>query len=119
MDWSNDLVIEFLELYEKEPSIWNPSDPRHKNRNSIQDSWKTISDNLSVKFSVTDLKKKKDSLMSTFRKLASKVRASKKTGSGTDDIYKPDWFAYDKMASFLHGVFQPRMTISTEVNIIY
>jgi len=119
MEWSNDLVSEFLELYEKEPSIWNPSDPWHKNRNNIQDSWKNISDNLSVKFSISELKKKKDSLMSTFRKLASKVRASKKTESGTDDVYKPDWFANEKMATFLHGVFQPRMTISSEVNIIY
>lgn len=57
--------------------------------------------------------------MSTYRKLAAKVRASKKTESGADDVFKPDWFAYEKMATFLHGVFQPRKTISSEVNIMY
>lgn len=118
MEWSNDLIVEFLELYEKESCIWNPSDPRHKNRNHVQDSWRNISDNLSIKLSISELKKKKDSLMSTYRKMASKVRASKKTGSGSDDVYKPDWFAYEKMAKFLHAVVQPRTTITSEVNII-
>ena len=80
---------------------------------------KNIQDHLSVQLPIADLKKKKDSLMSTYRKLASRVRASKKTGSGTEEVFKPDWFAFEKMATFLHGVFQPRITISSEVNIIY
>lgn len=117
MEWSNDLVIEFLELYEKEPIIWNPRDPNHKNRNCINDAWKRIGDNISVACTTNELKKKKDSLMSTFRKLASKVKGSKMTGSGTADIYKPDWFAYEIMAKFLHGVFQPRVTQNTEVSL--
>lgn len=37
MEWSNDVIIEFLELYENKPSIiWNPKDPQH--RNYVQDS---------------------------------------------------------------------------------
>lgn len=59
MKWSNDLITEFLELYEKQPSIWNPSDPGHKNRNQVQDSWQNISDHLSVQLPIADLKKKK------------------------------------------------------------
>lgn len=119
MEWSNDLIMEFLDLYHRQPSIWNPRHPQHKNRNHVQDSWKNISNNLSVKLSTSDLKKKKDSLMATFRKLSLRVMASKKTGSGTDDVFKPDWFAYKKMATFLHGVFQPRKTKSSQVNAIY
>jgi len=58
--------------------------------------------------------------MSTYQKLASKVRGSReKIGSGTVDIYKPDWFAYDYMGKFLHGVFQPRVTQNTEVSSNY
>ena len=54
MEWSNDLVIEFLELYEKEPIIWNPRDPNHKNRNCINDAWKRIGDNISVACTTND-----------------------------------------------------------------
>jgi len=57
--------------------------------------------------------------MSTFRKLASKVKGSKKTGSDTADVYKPDWFAYEVMAKFLHGVLQPRVTQNTDVSPNY
>jgi len=117
MNWSNDLIVEFLDLYEKEPAIGNPRDPKHKNRNYIIDSFQRIADNISASCTINELKKKRDFLMSTCRKLASKVRGSKKTGSA--DIYKPDCFAHDIMAKFLHGVFQPRVTQNTEVSSNY
>jgi hypothetical protein len=52
--------------------------------------------------------------MSTFQRLASKVRESKNIGSGIVDVYEPDWFAYGIMMKFLHGIFQPRVTQNTE-----
>lgn len=116
MEWSNEQIAQFLELYEGEPSIWNPSDPNHKIRNHVHDVWGRISKNLSAgEYSISELKKKKDSLMGTFRKLSLKVKASKRTGSGTDGVFKPEWFAYEHMARFLHGVFQPRQTKNAEV----
>lgn len=48
MDWSNDLILEFLKLYEDEPSIWNPSDPNHKLRNYVHDAWGRIQEKLSA-----------------------------------------------------------------------
>jgi hypothetical protein len=54
--------------------------------------------------------------MATYRKLLNKVRASKGTGSGTDDVYKPDWFAYESM-TFLHGIYEAKKTISTVVSL--
>ncbi|KAL4091218.1 hypothetical protein QTP88_025943 [Uroleucon formosanum] len=116
MEWSNDLILEFLELYEQEPCIWNPKHPQYKIRNTVYDSWENISKNLSVPYSISDLRKKKYSLMATFRKLVNKVKASKKTGSGLD-IYKPDWFAYEAMAKFLHSVNQPNTIKSSRVSV--
>jgi len=78
MEWSNELILEFFDLYEQEPCIWNPKHSLHKVRNSVHDSWKNIAQNLSVQYSISDLKKKKDLLMATFRKLNNKVKASKK-----------------------------------------
>lgn len=59
MEWSNDVVLEFLSIYEGDPVIWNPRDPNHINRNLVHDAWKRIEIRISVKFSVTELKKKK------------------------------------------------------------
>jgi len=118
MEWSNELILEFLDLYKQEPCIWNPKHSQHKSRNSVNDSWENISKNLSVPYSISDLKKKKDSLMATFRKLHNRVKSSKKTGSGLDDIYKPNWFAYEAMTKFLHSVNEPNTTKSSEVKCI-
>lgn len=58
--------------------------------------------------------------MSTFRPLLNKVKssmASMGTGSSAEDVYKPNWFAYETMATFLFGACQPRSTISTQVHL--
>lgn len=119
MEWSNDQIFEFLNLYEKEALIWNPKDPLHKNRNSVNDAWLRMSNQMSVKCSIKDLKKKKDSLMATFRPLSHKVKESMRTGSGTNEIFKPNWVFYDQMAKFLHGIYQPKATMNTEVCLCF
>nr|CAH7752966.1 unnamed protein product [Callosobruchus chinensis] len=110
MEWSNETFFEFLERYENEPVIWNASLPTHKNRNDIYDAWKRIEVKMGNKYTVTELKKKKDSLMASFRACLNKVKQSLKSGAGTDEIYKPPWFAYEKMATFLRDKDLPRQT---------
>lgn len=72
MEWTNELTLKFLELFENEPVIWNPRIPDHKNRNKVADAWINIQRQLSVDCSVTELKKKKESLMAMFRQLLNK-----------------------------------------------
>ncbi len=52
--------------------------------------------------------------MATYRKLSTRVKKSKGTGSGAQEVYKPDWFAYDKMESFLHTIYTPRKTKTSD-----
>lgn len=54
--------------------------------------------------------------MSTFRPLLAKKKASNKSGAGTDHVYKPSWFAFEKMEHFLKSVYEKRHTIDTEVS---
>lgn len=114
MEWSNEKILEFLEAYEKEELLWNPRHSLHKDRNARNDSWEKIKTILNVP--IKQLKKKKEALLATYRKLSKKVRASVRTGSGVLDVYKPSWFAYEKMAQFLHSVNMPTTTISSEVS---
>lgn len=57
--------------------------------------------------------------MASFRACVNKVmcKKSSKSGSGADEIYKPNWFAYNKM-SFLRDKDRPRNTINTEVGVV-
>ncbi|GBN23771.1 hypothetical protein AVEN_104383-1 [Araneus ventricosus] len=114
MEWNNELIMEFLDLYELEPMIWNPQNQHHKDRNHVYDAWKRIQSSLSIDFSLKVLKKKKENRMTADRKFAMKVRNSTRTGAGVYQVYKPEWFAYEKIASFLHSVYTPRRTKTTE-----
>ncbi|KAK9887554.1 hypothetical protein WA026_023359 [Henosepilachna vigintioctopunctata] len=122
MDWTNENVLEFLEEYEKESVIWNPAHGGHKNRNLVYDAWKRIEFNLGEKYSVTELKKKKESLMATFRSLYNKVKESSKNGAEAEKVYQPNWFAYEKMASFLRKKNQtedPTTEMVRQINILH
>ncbi|GBM35168.1 hypothetical protein AVEN_140765-1 [Araneus ventricosus] len=76
MEWNNELIMEFLDPYDLEPMIWNPQNEHHKDRNHVYDAWKRIQSSLSIDFSLKVLKKKKENLMATYRKLAMTVRNS-------------------------------------------
>ncbi|XP_041978620.1 uncharacterized protein LOC121732732 [Aricia agestis] len=62
---------------------------------------------------INELKKKKDSLMSSYRSYKGKVKKSAQSGAGVDDIYQPIWFAYDAMNDFLGDSLTAKKTINT------
>lgn len=99
MSWSNDLVLEFLELYRREQHLWDPKHPQHKNRIENNNAWLRIQSSLSIHCSVVDLKKKKESLMTSFR-----MHLKRKLKS--QDGYSTTWFAYPIMESFLGGKYE-------------
>lgn len=113
MEWTYEEILEFLRLYEQEPIIWNPKHPLHRSRENVSDAWRRIRKSLSVPRSIDEMKKKKESLMASFRPLYTKVRNS----ISGDNPYKPDWFAYETMERFLKTVYQPRSLMKTEVRL--
>ncbi|KOB77890.1 Uncharacterized protein OBRU01_03311 [Operophtera brumata] len=87
--WTNDNILEFIELYKRERTIWDPKNPQHKNRNDIALAWGRIQNSMSINCSITDLKKKKESLMTSFRL---HLNRKKKCPS-----YQTCWFAYSAL----------------------
>ncbi|CAH1998796.1 unnamed protein product [Acanthoscelides obtectus] len=118
MDWSNEIVLEFLEAYRSEPCIWDPQNIQYKNRNALSEAWERIRQSLSVNFTVQDLKRKKESLMATFRCLLKK-KYSIKSGAGPDEVYTPGWFAYNLMESFLGPVYKYSTVVTEEESEIW
>ncbi|CAH2101071.1 unnamed protein product [Euphydryas editha] len=109
-DWSAPTILTFLEAYQNEPCLWNSKDADHKNWQKVNDAWTRLS--IIMNKSVKELKTKKEILMATFRRHLKKKNDSIRSGAGSDDVYKPIWFAYDLMDSFLGPVY----TCSNNVN---
>lgn len=95
-----------------EPIIWDPKNPYHKDKSKVNDAWNRISIDLNIP--ILELKSKKISLMATFRGLLRKKKTSMKSGAGISDIYKPIWFLYGLMESFLGNINECLPTINTE-----
>lgn len=115
MEWNNELTLEFLEAYEKHPVLWNSSYPGHKNKNILQDAWNKVANELSVTMTVVALKKKKESLMSTYRTLRKKVVDSETTGTGSHEVYFPSWIAYNAIDRFIRVQNTKISSLNSEV----
>lgn len=98
-DWTNEIIIEFVELYQSEPALWNPKHSCYRDKSKVNYAWNRISDIMNI--SVQDLKHKKNSMMATFRGHLRRKKASLQAGAGPDDVYKPVWFLYNQLESFL------------------
>lgn len=60
MAWTNEAVIEFLDLYESDEVIWNPLLENNKDKNVTYDASKIKQISFSFDLSMKGLKKKKD-----------------------------------------------------------
>lgn len=107
IEWNNELCIKFLNIYEKEPCVWNPEHKDYKHRRAVTFAWHRIKEQMGLEFSIGELKKKRDSLMATFRPLFRKVKATAKMNKD-ESIYRPGWFAYETMEKFLKIAYQPQ-----------
>lgn len=120
MEWSNEETLLFLELYHSEPVLWDPSHETHKDKKFLIDAWNRIRENEQFNHrTVVELKKKKDSLMASFRTHLRKKKASIRSGAGAEDVYKPVWFAYEYMEGFLAQVYEVHKSINTQNQVSY
>lgn len=98
MDWSNDKVLEFIECYRNENVLWDRNDPEHANRTAHQAAWDRIRSDFSLRCSIVDLKRKKESLMAMYRHVLKKIKQGMIPGKVP---YRTSWFAFPAMHSFL------------------
>ena len=94
-----DMLAEFIEIYRSETCLWKIRSKEYHDRTRKEAAY----DKLCVKLQKlepnatkkTDISKL-NSLRSSFRKEWKKVQESKKSGSGTDNIYKSNLWYYDR-----------------------
>jgi hypothetical protein len=80
MEWTQENVIEFIELYKRKEIIWDPKHPMHFNKIRKQDAWEQLGKE--VNRTVDECKKKMVNLLSSLRREKMKMRKSSRTGKG-------------------------------------
>uniref|UniRef100_A0A182NIQ4 MADF domain-containing protein n=1 Tax=Anopheles dirus TaxID=7168 RepID=A0A182NIQ4_9DIPT len=98
---SQENVLAFISEVERAPCLWDRSDAGYKNRNKQQDAWENISQQLEAPVSL--LREKWRSLNGSYRHYKQAYNNSLVTGSGSNEVRRPTWFAFDAL-SFLNAI---------------
>ena len=105
MKWTESETIKLVEVYKTYECIWNISIPSYRNRPMRSAAYEEIVKYMAKEnFGIAELKQKIKNLRCTYNQELGKIKKSKKSGSGLDDIYVPSikWFAL--MDSFMKNV---------------
>lgn len=62
---------------------------------------------------ISEIKRKKETLLAAFRLNHKKVVASLKSGAGEDEVFKPIWVFYDALAAFMINVYECKSVLAT------
>lgn len=112
MEWSNERVLTFIELYRDRPILWNCRLQIYKDRNKRHDALKEIAVFLGT--TKDEVERKLKNLLSHFAREIKKEKEAVKSGSGSEEVYKSKWFAYQSM-EFLKDRNKPRGMTDTQV----
>ncbi|XP_060809362.1 transcription factor Adf-1-like [Amyelois transitella] len=99
--WGNDTVLLLIELYESRDLLWDTSHRDYRNKIKKNDAWEDIAK--ALKLPRKEIEAKVHTLRSQFVRERKKVKSSKTTGSGREDMKSSAWFAYDAMKFLLKG----------------
>ncbi|KAF5293901.1 hypothetical protein FQA39_LY13606 [Lamprigera yunnana] len=80
MEWSQEVVFEFIDAYENEPVI--PGHPQHKNRNCVNDAWLRIKNKLSNNNKSIPFRNWEDSMDEDETEEASLTKSASAIGDG-------------------------------------
>ncbi|KAG8178361.1 hypothetical protein JTE90_027230 [Oedothorax gibbosus] len=105
-EWTDSLILQFIDEYKARPVLWNTKHPLHKSKLRKKNTWIELSNIFKIK--VPELKRKMSCLLATYRKSFKKVEEVKEE-MGLD--YSVTWFAYRKF-DFLKGIYKPVKKVS-------
>lgn len=112
--WSKEFTVDFIELYRNYPCLWRIKSSDYSDRNKRNNAYENLCsklqeiDETATKETVV---KKVDSLRSNFRKELKKIKESKRSGAGTDNVYIPKLWYFEKL-QFLLDQETPRSGVS-------
>lgn len=107
--FSDEKIFQLIELYRERECLWDIKSPEYKNNAKRKTAFTYISEKMELPEDI--VKKKINSIRSTYLLEKKKIFDSRRTGTGTDNLYIPSvpWF---EQMMFLNDVIIPRKTTS-------
>lgn len=105
MKWTEHETMKLVAVYKDYECIWNISSPNYRNRAMRSAAYEEIVKYMAKEnFGIAELKQKIKNLRCTYNQEVGKIKKSKKSGAGINDVYVPNikWFAL--MDSFMKNV---------------
>ena len=93
--WTDEDIEMLINFYKENPLLWDISLQEYRNRDSRRLAFKKLSELLNK--TKEECKKQWHSLRVQFNKNCTRHESSKKSGSGTDEVFTPSWKFYDSM----------------------
>ncbi|XP_025407496.1 uncharacterized protein LOC112681462 [Sipha flava] len=112
MKWNTSNIIQFLNVYQQYHLLWNIKDKDYCNtklKNEIfQRFYNELNENQLIgEMDVKQLKARIKSIKDVYRQELHKIEKSKKSGSGTEEVYSPK-LAWFNEANYLSEVLSTR-----------
>ncbi|KAF5275138.1 hypothetical protein FQR65_LT16772 [Abscondita terminalis] len=112
--WDGNQIISFLNLYEKYDILWNIQLKDHMNKARRETAFEKLLKELQEtgfeNIDMNILKARIKTIKTVYRQEVNKIVKSKKSGSGTDDLYKPKLMWFARADSFLRSMVINRET---------
>lgn len=119
--WSKDVVQVFIAEYEKHPCLYSVTSADYKNKikklRAITSIAAELGQKCGVTVSIDDIKKKIHGLKTQYGNELKKIKASKPTGTGGDDVYVPSLWCFD-LLHFLNDHAYPQRTGESNMEAI-
>lgn len=120
MKWNTSNIIQFLNVYQQYHLLWNIKDKDYCNtklKNEIfQRFYNELNENQLIgEMDVKQLKARIKSIKDVYRQELHKIEKSKKSGSGTEEVYSPK-LAWFNEANYLSEVLSTRNSKSNLVS---
>ena len=95
-EWDDMEVETLIDFYKQHTFLWDHHTEQYKDRNLRDVTLNKLLDMLSGR-TIEDIKSQWHSLKTIFDRENKREEGSKRTGTGTDSVYKPAWKYYDSM----------------------
>ena len=115
--WEVPETLRLIEEWEMFPCLWDASATVYRDRNAKDLAYskilETINNSFQTKFTLSDIKNRIHCIRSQYQREVRKINASKKSGSGSDDLHKPKLYFFARLG-FLVRDGEIRPTKSTQ-----
>uniref|UniRef100_A0A182JJQ2 Uncharacterized protein n=1 Tax=Anopheles atroparvus TaxID=41427 RepID=A0A182JJQ2_ANOAO len=103
-------VFQLIDRVKQHPELWNEKHALYKNIVMKKDLWETVAAEMGEAEDFVHMKWR--GLLSSYRRIRAEISRSHVTGSGTADVIRSKWFAFEAM-QFLNDTNKPRQTINS------